>query len=130
MPTLFHEKVLTAVVNQASITHYSDPAFDRMLGEAEKYLVEVVATNVIGETALLTVTLETSNDGVTWFLRGTLIDAVDVLGGAVRWGAEPWNTGDTDCPPMNGCYARFGCTLTGMGPYGNLELYVEGRDGA
>lgn len=128
MPTLFHEKVLSTVVNDSASTYYSDPEHDGMLGQAEKFLVEVVATNVSGASATLTLSLETSNDHLTWFVRDSaLLNAVSIVGGAVKWAVEPWDGGTV---PMNGCYARFGCKLGGAGSNAYLEVFVEGRDGA
>lgn len=130
MPTLFHKKVLATVVNDTTNTYYSDPEHDLDLGNAERFLVQVIATNVSGPSPTLTLTLETSNDRQTWLARETtpLLNGVSISGGAVKWAVENWDGGNT--LPMNGCYARFGCMLGGVGSNAFLELIVEGRDGA
>lgn len=128
MPTLFNQKVLSTVVNDITQTHYSDPAYDALLGNAEKYLAEVKASGVSGGSATLTLSLETSNDGVTWFVRdATLINAQSIVGGKVQFASEIFDGGAI---PLSGCYARFGCKLGGAGSNAYLELWVEGRDGA
>jgi hypothetical protein len=118
MSIVFAGKVFSRVINDLTNTYYSDDELDEALGLAEKFFIEVKGSNVNG-TPTLTLTLETSEDGVNWTTRSTPISATYATN--PRFASE-LGTGQT-----GGRFARFGAKHTGSGG-GYLEVWVTGRD--
>jgi hypothetical protein len=131
MAILFQERVLSKVINDIAGTYYSDPDFDLTLGNAEAFYAEVKASNVLGANPWLDLSIESSNDRVTWFVRTALILNKVNLGASPVWAGKVINnSGDSAAVQVGGCYTRFGVKLNNAGSSAYVELFVEGRDGA
>jgi hypothetical protein len=130
MAVLFRETVLARVLNGTTDAYYSDPQYDLMLAEAEAYYIEVRATNITTSTAKIEVSLEISNDGVTWFVRkASFINKVAIGTTPIQVANLLVATGDSGAVKVGGCYARFSCLMSTAADL-FIELIVEGRDGA
>lgn len=124
MTIRYRAKVLSCVVNDGVSTFYSEPRHDAGLAAGERVVVETRVSNVSGASPTLTMTLETSNDGVNWVVRGTLVSAYPIVSGTVMNGAE------RSMSTVGARFARLGVRLGGSGPNAYVESWAVARDGS
>lgn len=127
MAILFRETVLSQVLNDLTSTHYTDPKYNLLLGSAQSYHLEAKANNAQSGSTL-NISLEVSNDGVTWFVRKQFVMNQGPIGTTpVQFAIVLAGTGDSAPVTVGGCYARFGCKCASVAG-AQIELVVEGRD--
>ncbi len=121
MTIVFAGKSFSGVVNDITNTYYTDPELNGRIGQGEKYIVELKASNVVS-TPSATVSLESSNDGVNWVVRNAAVIATIAIpaAGSVNFGIEGGTT------TVGGRFARFGIKLT-VGGSAYCELWVTAR---
>lgn len=122
MPLVYRGKVFAGVINDLANIYYSDPSLDGRLGEAEAYLVELRASNVVSSPSA-TVSLESSNERVNWIVRNGTVISSAIIGTSVLYGAEQGTSS------VGGRFARFGIKLSLLGS-AYCELWVAARTGA
>lgn len=125
MAIIFADRVFSMTLIDKS-NYYTDPSIGLLLGSAEKYCAQAMTTDVQPGTPVLSVYLQTSNDGISWVsppAGGKVIDSVPVTANMVAFGYSIPNASTT-----TGRFARLQVFLTGTTPACRVDIWLVGRD--
>jgi len=122
MAIVFSRNVFATTIIDSS-NYYSPPEFDRLIGTAEKYCVQVMTTGVSGASLTMDVTLQTSENGTLWNPRSSPIKTVAVSEGAVLFGYDLGTA-----PGSGGRSTRVQVVLLGTNPKAYVRVWLTGRD--
>lgn len=126
MSVLFSGKVFSGVMNDVTSTWYSDHEWNARLGTAEKFHLELKATNV-QPTPTITVTMEASADNVNWAARITNPASLPNLAPSATLTSNlVIMSYDLGTSFVGGRFTRFALKLAGSGS-AYIELWVTGR---
>lgn len=107
-------------VVQSTTAVYTDPKWNQPMGVADTFAVMAIASQA-SSGATLTVTPETSPDGVNWFAMADAISAYSLS-------ATDKSLKASD-PTINGTrLVRLKIVLGGTNPSARLQLWFTGRD--
>jgi hypothetical protein len=107
----------TNAVPSAARTATGNSGALRVYGDKINLLVDV--TTVSGTTPSMTLTVEWSHDGTTWFPAAT----PDTLGAAITAGVKRVHTVD-----VKGAFARVVWTISGTTPSFTFAIHIHGLD--
>jgi hypothetical protein len=122
MAVLGNLKVFSTTITNGTNTYYSEREYEQRLGDAEKFFVELRASSVAAGAPNITVTLETSTDGVNWFTRGTFANLTNasVSNGTV--------ISDSLAGTVGARLSRFTLKMGGTTPSAYIELWATDRN--
>jgi hypothetical protein len=128
MGLMFSGKVFSGVINDNVNFYYSDHEWNARLGTAEKFHVELKASNVTGTGPNITVSMESSADGVNWVARITNPASMPNLSpsGTLSSGSVIMSY-DLGTSYVGGRFTRFKMQMGGTSPNAYIELWVSGR---
>ncbi len=111
-------------VVQGTTAVYTDPKWNEKMGTADMVLLSAIASQFSGTSPTLTVTAETSADGIYWgeWAGGPLVNAVALSG------TDKVGTGSNGYFNNGLRYMRLKIELGGTDPSTRLQLWWAGRD--